>query len=202
MTGEELEHMATTEQQLQQRFQHRVHVCVAAGCLSSSSDRIKEALDTEAKRCGLDKTCLIKGVGCLGPCAAGPLVSIASEGIIYQHVSVEDVPDLLQSLGRTPVQRLQYPSETPFIQRQVKVVLENSGTVDPERLEDSIAAGGYTALLKALTSMTPQEVIAQIVRSGLRGRGGGWVPDRLEMDHSRQKHRWWTEVCDLQCGRR
>jgi bidirectional [NiFe] hydrogenase diaphorase subunit len=180
MTSEELEHIATTEQQCQQRFVHRVHVCVAAGCLSSSSDHIKEALDTEAKRCGLDKTCLIKGVGCMGPCAAGPLVSIASEGIIYQHVSVEDVPDLLQSLGRTPVQRLQYPSATPFIQRQVKIVLENSGTVDPERLEDSIAADGYTALLKALTSMTPQEVIAQIVRSGLRGRGGGGYPTGLK----------------------
>ena len=151
MTGEELENIATAEQQFQQRFQHRVHVCLAAGCLSSSSDHIKEALDTEAKRCGLDKTCLIKGVGCMGPCAAGPLVSVASEGIIYQGVSVADVPDLLQSLGTTPVQRLQYPSATPFIQRQVKIVLENSGQVDPERIEDYIAAGGYTALLKALT---------------------------------------------------
>src|SRR5262249_5824883 len=135
---------------------------------------------TEAQRCGLDKTCLIKGVGCLGPCAAGPLVSIASEGIIYQHVRVEDVPDLFQSLGKTPVQRLQYPVETPFIQRQMKIVLENSGTVDPERLEDYIAADGYTALLKVLTSMTPQEVIAQIVRSGLRGRGGGGYPTGLK----------------------
>ena len=87
----------------------------------------------------------------MGPCAAGPLVSVASEGIIYQGVSVADVPDILQSLGTTPVQRLQYPSATPFIQRQEKIVLENSGQIDPERIEDYIAAGGYTALLKALT---------------------------------------------------
>ena len=180
MTGEDLENIATAEQQFQQRFQHRVHVCVAAGCLSSSSDHVKEALDTEAKRCGLDNTCLIKGVGCMGPCAAGPLVAVASEGILYQGVSVEDVPDIIQSLGKTPVQHLEYPSASPFMQRQVKIVLENSGKVDPERLEDYIAAGGYTALLKALTSMAPQEVMAQMVRSGLRGRGGGGFPTGLK----------------------
>jgi bidirectional [NiFe] hydrogenase diaphorase subunit len=192
MTVEELAKIATTEQNSRQRFQHRVHVCVAAGCLSSHSEQIQEALSTEARRCGLDKACLIKGVGCMGPCAAGPLVCVASDGIVYQGVTLEDVPDLFQSLGKAPVKRLLYPTDTPFAQRQVRVVLENSGQVDPERLEDYIAAGGYAPLLKALTTMTPQEVIEQMVRSGLRGRGGAGFPTGLK----------WTTVAKASGGGR
>jgi bidirectional [NiFe] hydrogenase diaphorase subunit len=192
MTLEELEKIAAAEQQSQQRFQHRVHVCTAAGCLSSSSDQVKEALSTEAKRCGLDKACLIKEVGCMGPCAAGPLVSVESEGFLYQGVTVEDAPEILQSLGTTPIQRLAYPTHAPFLQRQVKIVLENSGKVDPERIEDYIAAGGYAALLKALTTLTPQEVIEQIMRSGLRGRGGAGFPTGLK----------WTTVAKANGGGR
>jgi bidirectional [NiFe] hydrogenase diaphorase subunit len=190
MTVEELEKIAAMEQQSQQRFQHRVHICTAAGCLSSASDQVKEALSAEAKRCGLDKTCLIKEVGCMGPCAAGPLVSVESEGVVYQGVTVEDVPELLQSLGTSPIERLAYPTHAPFLQRQVKIVLENSGKVDPERLEDYIAAEGYAALLKAVTTMAPQEVIEQITLSGLRGRGGAGFPTGLK----------WTTVAKANGG--
>jgi bidirectional [NiFe] hydrogenase diaphorase subunit len=180
MTAEDLKRIVATEQRARQRFQHRVHVCVAAGCLSLSSDQVKEALGVEAKRCGLDKACLVKGVGCMGPCAAGPLVSVESEGVVYHGVKVKDAPDVIQNLGKSPVTRLAYPNDTPFFQRQFKIVLENSGKVDPERIEDYIGAGGYTALLTVLTAMAPQQVIDQVVRSGLRGRGGAGFPTGLK----------------------
>ena len=189
MTSEELEKIAAAERRSQQRYPHRLHVCVAAGCLSQSSDQVNEALTAEAKRRGLDKTCLIKGVGCMGPCAAGPIVSLDAGRIVYQGVAVEDVPDILQSL-ETPVQRLEYRTNTPFFQRQTKVVLENSGRIDPERIEDYIAFGGYTSLLKVLTGMTPQEVIEQVVSSGLRGRGGAGFPTGLK----------WTTVAKASGG--
>jgi bidirectional [NiFe] hydrogenase diaphorase subunit len=180
VTAEQLEKISASEARARQRYRHRVHVCVAAGCQSLASEQVKEALSAEAKRCGLDKTCLVKGVGCMGPCAAGPLVSIESEGVVYCGVAVEDAPELVQSLGKSPVTRLFYPNHTPFFQRQVKIVLENCGKVDPERIEDYIAAGGYTALLGALTAMTPQQVIEHMVRSGLRGRGGAGYPTGLK----------------------
>lgn len=180
MTVEQLEKIAASEQRARDRYQHRVHVCVAAGCLSLSSDKVKDALVAESKRCGLDKTCVIKGVGCMGPCASGPLVSVESEGAVYRGVTVEDVPSLVESLGKSPLTHLAYPTDTPFFQRQLKIVLENSGKLDPERIEEYISTGGYVALLNVLTLMTPQQVIEQVVRAGLRGRGGAGFPTGLK----------------------
>jgi bidirectional [NiFe] hydrogenase diaphorase subunit len=172
MIPEELTKIANTEQENQQQYQHRVHVCVAAGCMSTYSDQVKESLEQAVKEHGLEKTCQIKGVGCMGLCTAGPLVSIKSEGTLYQQVKAEDAPDIIANLGGNPVSRLVCPTDKPFFARQVKIVLENSGEIDPERAEDYIAVGGYRSLLQVLTEMTPAQVIEQISRSGLRGRGG------------------------------
>ncbi|MCC7450815.1 MAG: NAD(P)H-dependent oxidoreductase subunit E [Anaerolineae bacterium] len=173
MTPEELSQIAATEQEAQQQFPHRVHVCVAAGCLSSHSDDVKTALEREVKQQGLEKKCQIKGVGCMGLCTAGPLVAVKPEGTIYQNVAPENAADIVQSLEtNVPVKKLECPPDMPFFKRQVKIVLENSGEIDPERIEEYIAVGGYAALLDALTEMTPPQIIEQIMRSGLRGRGG------------------------------
>lgn len=180
MTAEGLEKIAASEERARQRYQHRVHVCVAAGCLSLASDQVKDALIAETKRRGVEKTCQVKGVGCMGPCAAGPLVSIGSTGVVYRGVTAADAPEVIESLGKSSLPRLVYPTDTPFFQRQFKIVLENCGKVDPERIEDYIAVGGYTALIKVLTTMTPQQVIEQVVRSGLRGRGGAGYPTGLK----------------------
>jgi len=180
MTLEELSRVATNEQQAQARIQHRLHVCVAAGCLSSHSQQIKEALEAEIKQSDVSKACLVKGVGCMGPCAAGPLMAVEPEALLYQGVKAEDAPEIIRSLGRQPVNRLRYATDAPFWRRQHKIVLENSGAVDPERIEDYIAVGGYGALLKCLTSMTPLEVTEDIMRSGLRGRGGAGFPTGLK----------------------
>jgi len=177
---EELTEIGAAERAAAQQYQHRVSVCMSAGCLSSRSDQIKDALETHAAEKGLGKACQIKGVGCMGPCAAGPLVAVETDNVLYRNVKVEDVSDIVQSLGTRPVERLVMPTNTPFFSRQVKIVLENAGRIDPERIEDYIAAGGYKALFRVLTELMPVGVIAEITRSGLRGRGGAGYPTGLK----------------------
>jgi bidirectional [NiFe] hydrogenase diaphorase subunit len=180
MTPEELVQIGETEREAQQQFESSIHVCVAAGCLSCQSDQVKDAFDKDVARRGLDKKCKVKGVGCLGLCAAGPLVSTAPDGRLYQGVSAADAGEIVESIGGSPVSRLVSPKDIPFFQRQKKIVLENSGLIDPDRIEEYIAASGYAALNQALTEMTPGQAIEQITRSGLRGRGGAGYPTGLK----------------------
>ena len=115
----------------------------------------------------------------MGLCAEGPLVS-THDGTLYQHVAAEDAVEVLDGLEKGPVRRLLCPTDVPFFQRQQKIVLENSGVIDPERIEEYIAASGYQGLLQALTEMTPLEVIEQVTKSSLRGRGGAGYPTGLK----------------------
>ncbi len=179
MTPEELDQIAEGERSARSRFSDRVNVCVAAGCLSCQSQMVKDALDKEVARRGTQDRCEVKGVGCLGLCAEGPLVSTSS-GVLYKHVAAGDEGEILDSLEGSPISRLLCPTDVPFFQRQKKIVLENSGVIDPERMEDYVAADGYLALLKVLTEMTPREVIDEVMKSGLRGRGGGGYPTGLK----------------------
>jgi bidirectional [NiFe] hydrogenase diaphorase subunit len=180
MTLEELKAIAETERAQQEQYQHKINICVAAGCLSSGSDQVKLALDRVVKERGLERTCQVKGVGCMGLCAAGPLISIASAGQMYQNVQPGDAEELIESLDGHSVSRLALDGTHPFFTQQKKIVLENSGVIDPERIEDYVAAGGYTGLLTVLTSMNRAEVIEEVVRSGLRGRGGAGYPTGLK----------------------
>ncbi len=179
MTPEELEQIAEDERAAQSKFTHHVNVCVAAGCLSCQSQSVKDALDKEVSSRGKQGECQVKGVGCLGLCSEGPLVS-TSAGVLYKKAAAEDAGAILDSLQGAPVQKLLCPTDVPFFQRQKKIVLENSGVVDPERMEDYVAANGYAALIKALTEMTSREVIDEVTKSGLRGRGGGGYPTGLK----------------------
>ncbi|PKN31255.1 MAG: NADH-quinone oxidoreductase subunit L, partial [Deltaproteobacteria bacterium HGW-Deltaproteobacteria-20] len=172
--------MASEQVETESKFEHRIHVCIASGCLSSGSDRVLQALRDEVKSRGLDAKVLVKGVGCLGLCAAAPLIAVFPEGIYYQAVTPADAPDILDSLHAEPLARLLCPTDRPFFQRQNKIVLENSGLIDPLRLEEYVACGGYQALIEALTEMSPGAVIEQITLSGLRGRGGGGYPTGLK----------------------
>jgi bidirectional [NiFe] hydrogenase diaphorase subunit len=179
MTPEELDQIAETEREAQSQFTQRVNVCVAAGCLSCQSQAVKDGLDQEVERRGTKDHCQVKGVGCMGLCSEGPLVS-TSAGVLYKKVGAADGSAILDSLDGTPVSRLVCPTDVPFFQRQQKIVLENSGVIDPDRVEDYIAANGYAALIKALTEMTSHEVIEQVTKSGLRGRGGAGYPTGLK----------------------
>jgi len=183
MTIEELREIAEKEREKQAQYEHRIHVCTAAACLSQRSDQVKEALEKEVQARGLGNSCQVKGVGCLGLCAAGPLLTVEPKGQLYQNVQPdrpEDISAIVDSLIGPPAEKLALSADLPFFKEQKKIVLENSGKIDPERIEDYILAGGYEALLTALTEMRPIEVIEQITRSGLRGRGGAGYPTGLK----------------------
>jgi len=180
MTLDELQDVAKIEKDRQAGFRHRINVCVAAGCLSCQSGLVKEGLEKEVNRRGLESWCEVKGVGCLGLCTAGPLLSIEPDGTYYRGVTVSDISEIIEALGGSPVPRLDCSSQLPFFKRQQKIVLENCGKIDPERIEDYVAERGYEALYTALRLMTPAEVIEQVTQSGLRGRGGAGFPTGLK----------------------
>lgn len=180
MTPEELHKIAETEKESQRKTPHALNVCMAAGCHSIQADKVKEALDKEIEKQGLKDQCKVRGVGCMGLCMAGPLVLAEPGGTLYQMVTAEDAAEIVGNLAKVPVKRLKCDTEQPFFQRQKKIVLENCGSVDAERIEEYIAASGYEALLQSLTTMTPAEVVEQITVSGLRGRGGAGFPTGLK----------------------
>jgi len=177
VTAEELEQIAENLREENRGFTHEINVCMGTGCLSQHSDRLKEELTKAAAATG--KNVLVRRTGCMGLCAAGPLVLVSPEEILYQHVKPEHAEAVAGSLGGEPIAELQCRLREHF-EEQVHVVLENSGHIDPEKIEDYIARDGYQALVKALTEMTPNDVIQEIVASGLRGRGGGGYPTGLK----------------------
>ena len=179
MTLEKLEQIAQCERERQAQFADGVNVCVATGCLASKSQSVKGALDSEVASRGWENRCRVKGVGCLGLCSEGPLVSTRS-GVLYKRVTAADAGEILDHAGKVPLRRLLCPTDMPFFRKQQKIVTENSGVVDPERIEDYISAGGYSALIQVLTEMTPVQVIQEVTKSGLRGRGGAGYPTGLK----------------------
>jgi bidirectional [NiFe] hydrogenase diaphorase subunit len=172
MNLDELHEMAERIREQRAQFDHRIVVCTGTACQSAQSEQVVEALQTEVKQRGLDKRCAIIEGGCRGLCAAGPLVTVEPQQTLYQGVKPEDAPAMLDSLGSEPVERLRCNASMPFFTRQKRVVVEYSGLINPERIEDYIAVGGFETFLKILTQMTPNDVIGIIQRSGLRGRGG------------------------------
>ena len=160
-----------------------LRTCMSAGCMSSQADVIKKNLDAEVKTQGLEADVEVRRVGCMGFCGQGPLVGVdhkdGDEGL-FEFVKPEDAPAIVSSLkgGKCDVQR--GDPNHPFFAKQVKIVRANGGIVDPESIEDYIAAGGYQALHQALTEMKPAEVVEAITKSGLRGRGGAGFPTGLK----------------------
>jgi bidirectional [NiFe] hydrogenase diaphorase subunit len=125
------------------------------------------------------KTVLVRKTGCMGPCSSGPLVRIDPQDALYHHVNAGHAEAIVNNLGGDPVPSLQCDLNDHF-ESQVRVVLENAGHIDPEKIDDYISRDGYKALLTALTEMTPSGVIHRITESGLRGRGGGGYPTGLK----------------------
>ena len=170
---------------------HRMHlmVCTGTGCVSNKSLGIKEALERELEKQSLQEEVRIITTGCNGFCANGPIVVAQPEGIFYQLLTEEDIPHLVEEhfLKGRPVEKLMYSppeDESPipkmkdigFFGKQQLIALANRGIIDPENIDEYIGRDGYKALAKALTSMTPEEIIEEIKGSGLRGRGGAGFP--------------------------
>ncbi len=172
-----LEEIIRKQREELERYQHIIHVCGSTGCVSSDSQAVLAAFEKEVKFLGLEDQVLVKQVGCMGLCAAGPVVSIKPDNLLYKTVHVEDVPQILRALMKgEAVEELRIDTSAPFFTRQHKVTLENSGVINPEKIEDYILYDGYKALLQVITAMSPQGVIDEVKKSGLRGRGGGGFP--------------------------
>ncbi len=180
MIREELDELAEKERKKNAEYKHEVNVCVAASCISSQSDVLKESLEKEVREKKLDECCKVRGVGCMGLCSEGPLVHIPNNDLMYQNAEPKHAPQIIDSLDKEPVKELVCSLDLPFFKRQHKIVLENSGVIDPEDINEYIAQEGYAALLDAITFMTPAGIMETIRRSGLRGRGGGGYPTGLK----------------------
>jgi len=168
------------ERERQARKPIRIRCCVAAGCLSSDSQTVRQRLEAAVAEAGLAERVEVCGVGCMRLCSRGPLVQVDPGGALYQHMTPDATAALVAALDGGDEAPEQIDLEQPFFARQLPIVLENSGQIDPERIESYIAAGGYRALYQALHELTPAEVIDEITRSGLRGRGGAGYPTGLK----------------------
>ncbi|MGB8580995.1 MAG: NADH-quinone oxidoreductase subunit NuoF [Candidatus Sulfotelmatobacter sp.] len=178
MTLEDLEQIAIEARAVNEKSPRALNVCVAAGCLSLHSDSIKSALDKEVRRTGAN--CRVRGTGCMGLCSLGPLVSSEPDGNLLRNVAEPDVAEIVAGLAGTMPARLLYSRQQAFFQRQTNIVLENSGRIDPEKIEEYIAADGYRALVQALAEMAPAQIVQEVSKSGLRGRGGAGYPTGLK----------------------
>lgn len=169
--------------------ERQILICGGPGCKSANSYDIKDALNKEIEKHGLQESVKVVPTGCFGFCAEGPVIQIVPDNIFYVRVSPKDAEEIITShiVNGEIVERLIYidpetkkkienKEEMPFYKKQIKIALRNCGVIDPENIEDVLATGAYTALGKIIGKKTPQEVVDEVKASGLRGRGGGGFP--------------------------
>ena len=174
-------------------YRSHVLVCGGTGCTSSGSQQIMVRLREELKNQGLEEEVAVVQTGCHGLCALGPIMIIYPDATFYAMVKEDDIPEIVSEhlLKGRPVQRLLYDetvtpagvkalSDTDFYKKQHRIALRNCGVINPENIEEYIGTGGYQALGKVLTEMTPDDVIQVLLDSGLRGRGGAGFPTGLK----------------------
>ncbi|KPQ34923.1 MAG: NuoF family protein [Phormidium sp.] len=184
MERAELLEQATAAKQAQKRI--RIHCCTSTGCQASQSLDVKKQLDNAIKTHNLGDTVEAVGVGCMGFCGQGPMVEIEDadapdEKKHYQKVTPEQAESIISSLnGSGEAEAIQGDPNHPFFSRQLLIVREHSGRIDPERIDEYLAVGGYQALHHAIYEMSPAEVVQEITQSGLRGRGGAGYPTGLK----------------------
>lgn len=180
-------------------YKYEVMICLGTGCASNKGDKVMDRLVELVKEHDLESEISVKRTGCFGFCAAGPFLVVYPEGILYSHIKPEHVERIFKEhfIGGNPVKEHINPQslidnvpipleETSFYKYQKKIVLRNAGFINPESLDEYIAMDGYQALHKVLFEMTPDEVIAEVEKSGLRGRGGGGFSTGLKWKYTRQ----------------
>ncbi len=196
MDSAELLQIAEKEQNAQKSV--RVYCCTSTGCQAANSLAIKKGMDDAVQSAGLGDRIQVVGVGCMGFCGQGPVVEVEVDAaknqpaIMYEKVTAEQAPSIIEALNcGEPKATLCDPLQ-PFFAHQLRIVREYSGKIDPEKIEEYIAAGGYKALDRALHEMSPVEVVNEITRSGLRGRGGAGFPTGLK----------WATVAKMPAGQK
>ena len=171
-----------TQKEENSRRAVQIRCCIATGCKSANSEAVLKRLQESIKEAGLQKQVAVAGVGCLRLCGQGPLVQVEPDRVLYAQVTPEDAAPIVAGTRGSPTvpndqaMPKRVDAASPFFANQASVVLENSGRVEPERIESYIAAKGYQALHQVLYEMSPEQVIDVITRSGLRGRGGAGYP--------------------------
>ena len=172
---------------------NHILVCAGTGCVAANSKEIIDEFNLQLNKHGLADEAQVVLTGCFGLCALGPIVLIYPEGAFYSEIKVEDVSEIVEEhiLKGRIVERLLYQetvkeehiaslNETGFYKKQLRISLRNCGIIDPENIDEYIAFDGYEALAKCLTKLTPENVIDEILKSGLRGRGGAGFPTGLK----------------------
>lgn len=180
-------------------YESYVLICGGTACCSGGGDKIVDAFKSQLAEAGLAEKVQVVATGCLGFCEQGPIVKILPQGTFYVQVQEKDVAEIIAEhlvKGRV-VERLCYDPEQakllvseaniPFYQKQYRIVLRNCGVIDPEKIDDYIARDGYKAIEKVLFEMTPEQVVDEILKSGLRGRGGAGFPTGLKWRFAQQQ---------------
>jgi len=173
-------------------------VCGGTGCLALGAQEVISAFEQEIKKGGLKNKLALRVTGCPGFCERGPLVVIKPENILYQQVESKDVADIVSATVKGNIvdrllytdpdtrKKITYEHEVPFYKKQKRLLLGDNSNIDPTEIRDYLALGGYAALSKVLFKMSPEEIIAEVKKSGLRGRGGGGFPAGIKWETCRK----------------
>ncbi len=173
----DIQKIAEQEIDFERAYKYRINVCCSSGCVPLGALKVLKAFEDAVKELGVDKECKVARTGCPGTCAVGPAVMIEPGDYLYQNVTPEKAREIVRDhivLG-LPIKDMLYKNEA-FYKKQQRLVLRNAGKIDPQRIQDYIAMGGYSSIVKCLATMTPQGVIYEVETSGLRGRGGAGFP--------------------------
>ncbi|MDD5573580.1 MAG: NAD(P)H-dependent oxidoreductase subunit E, partial [Candidatus Omnitrophica bacterium] len=192
-----------------------ITLCDGPTCIHKRSKELEAAIEAELAKHELSGRVSIHLSGCLGMCAKGPIMVINPQYTIYGNVGIQDIPEIIEGhiLKKRPVARLSIDEDhlynrffrvfgdVNFFGRQMRIVLRNCGIIDPEKIDDYLSVRGYEALAKVLTEMRPEEVIAQVKKSGLRGRGGAGFPTGIKWElTARQKTTEKFLICNADEG--
>ncbi len=195
MNRQELQTAADKARQQHGHYKQKVCVCCGTSCMASNAEQVLQHIQEALKENGLDQEVEANLTGCMGLCNQGPLVKVLPDHTIYQKVTPADADELVkaQFVAKQPLKEMLLFADTrpepfvnanddPFFKKQHKIILKDCGVINPEDIEEYLAHDGYQALDKVLTSMLPEEVIAEVKHSRLRGRGGAGYPTGLKWE--------------------